>query len=566
MCQSPYQLQRILDNTCVAIVVLDNDGVCLFANQAALDLLGVDSWWNFRPLASPDISPYLQPDGRVSIEKWHELVQQARGGSHLVFEWELLRPDGSSMPTRITLTSTSEDGLLHCAIDDISDLKMAQSRLQFLAHHDPVTSLPNRHCALEHLNAWLYTQEKPASVGVISLKLVAFREFNAVYGHSMGDCLLQQVAAELSCALQPDFSLYRLVGAEYLLLVNGIFSHEELVAVCERVADLSGKKILVENIEFHLQFSLGASLAPQDSCDATMLLRQASMARDHAKRNGTQRCHIYEARIYDELLQFIHTTQSLRQALQQQEFELHFQPQIHLTTGSVTGAEALIRWNRPNHGLVSPGQFIRAAEECGLIHPLGRWILREACRQAANWSRAGWTGLKVAVNLSTVQLRQESIRKDVFDALEESGLPANCLELELTESVLLDDDNEITETLSRWKSAGIRIAIDDFGTGYSSLSYLKRLTVDKIKIDHSFIRDFLTDSQNRSIVKAVLQMAKSLKLRTVAEGIECPVVAQHLADLGCQEGQGFLYAKPMPAADFLAWLRLKNARRREDLD
>lgn len=549
------QLDRFLESTRLAIVVFAADMRCICASQAALELFGASRLQDISSPASAECSPPLQPDDQPSWQKWQQLVMQAREQGSLVFEWEFLRTDGTPLSARVNLTHSADDDIIHCSIDDITDLKLAQSRLEFLAYHDPVTSLPNRHLALEHLNQQLDRQDSPAGVGVISLEFVNFSGFNDAYGHSMGDRLLKQVAAYLSCSLPPGFRLYRMNGAEYLLLASDLDSHAGLASACQLLAYLSGHRIQIEDVDFHLDFRIGASLGPDDSLDAAKLLRQASLARDHARRDDARLFRLYEPQMNDELLRFIQTGHALRSALEQQQFELHYQPQVDLVTGAVVGAEALIRWHRPGIGLVSPGEFIGAAEETGLIRPIGRWALREACRQAVQWIDAGWPGLKIAVNLSAVQFRHESVKWDVLDALAESGLPAGLLELELTESLLLADGNQVASSLSSWKAAGIQLAIDDFGTGYSSLSYLKRLAVDKLKIDRSFIHDFLTDSQDRSIVKAILQMARSLRLSTVAEGIESIEVARHLRQLGCQVGQGFLYARPMPADEFLPWLR-----------
>lgn len=559
------QLQRILNATRLAILLIDAEGRCLRASQSALTLFAAGQAQDIRHPASPGMSPPLQADGRPSAEKWRALEQQAREQGSLVFEWELLRPDGQSLFARVNLAYLGQDGLLHCAIDDISDLKWAQSRVEFLAYHDPLTCLPNRHSALERLLELLQRgQDGPAGIGVISLELSGFRAFNDAYGHSMGDRLLRQVAGLLRRDLPQDSTLYRVAGAEYLLLQPGIGSHSGLARACEQLLGLSSQRIQVEDIEIHLQFDVGATLAPQDGNDPDRLLRHAGMARERARREGRQRFRFYEPRMSDEVLHYVQTGQALRLALERQELELHYQPQVDLQTGTVVGAEALMRWKRPGHGLVAPGHFIGAAEDSGLIRPMGRWALREACRQAASWHRAGWPGLKVAVNLSAIQFRHEGIRWDVFDALEESGLPPSCLELELTESLLLEEDCEVGTTLERWKATGIQLAIDDFGTGYCSLSYLKRLAVDKLKIDRSFVSNFLADSQDRCIVRAMLQMAYSLRIRTVAEGIEDQTVAEQLARIGCDEGQGFLYSAPLPAPEFLDWLARNELRRRAD--
>lgn len=555
LCTQPEQMRRILETTRLAIMVFDSTGNCVCASQAAMSLFGASEIQELRPLGSAGVSPPLQPDGTHSAEKWQQTLEQVRRQGSLALEWELLRCDGAPLIARVNLTHTQEDELLHCSIDDISDLKQALSRLEFLVHHDPLTSLPNRYSALKQLNQLLYQQDKPVGTGVISLKLRRFREFNDAYGHSMGDRLLKQVAIELSCALPPSFTLCRITGPEYLLVVTDVQSHADLECACEQVSGLCGRMIQVEDIGIRLHFRLGASLAPQDGSDPEKLLQQANMACEHTKQDGVEHFCLYEARMSDELLNFMQIRQRLLQALEQQEFELYYQPQLDLSSGKVIGVEALIRWNRPGHGVVAPGHFIGAAEDSGLIRPLGRWVLREACRQAAQWRTAGWTGLKVAVNLSAVQFRHQSIRWDVFDALEESQLPAECLELELTESLLLADDGGVSSTLSSWKEAGIQLAIDDFGTGYSSLSYLKRLAIDKLKIDRSFVSNLLEDEQDRYIVRAILQMAHSLKISTVAEGIEHPQIGEQLAQLGCNAGQGYLYAKPLPAAEFMAWLR-----------
>jgi diguanylate cyclase (GGDEF)-like protein len=559
-CQRPEYLRAILKVTRLAILMFGSDGECLCASQAALDLFGASCMEDLPALSSPQISPTLQSDGRTSRQKWQELLVQVRSQGSLAFEWEMLRADGSPMVARFNLTYVAEEDLLHCSIDDITDLKLAQSRLEFLAYHDPVTSLPNTNAAQEQLGRQLLRLSSPAGCGVISLGLIGFQEFNDAYGYSMGDRLLKQVASYLVCSLTTEFTVYRATGPEFLLLVAGIVSDDGLVAACQQLANLGGHRLQIEDVEFDLHFKLGASRGPQDSCDAAKLIRQASLAREHARRDESRPFRLYQTRMSDELLHGIQIRQALNSALIQQQFELYYQPQIDLTSGSVTGVEALIRWNRPGHGLIAPGAFIGAAEDSGLIRPIGRWVLREACRQSMQWASAGHENLRIAVNLSAVQFRHEGIRWDVLDALEESGLPASCLELELTESLLLADGTQVATTLSHWKSEGIQIAIDDFGTGYSSLSYLKRLSVDKLKIDRSFIHDFMTDRQDRSIVRAILQMARSLGIQTIAEGIESADVAAQLARMGCEIGQGYWFGRPLPAKEFKQWLELQQVQ------
>ena len=445
--------------------------------------------------------------------------------------------------------------------DDATNLKQARARIEFLDHYDPLTSLPNHQSALERLSEWRDgLPQRQSSLGVISMELSGFREFNDTYGYSMGDRLLKDAAASLTSLGNVDFELFRLSGPIFLFLFPGLHTQIDLNQAYSFLLDMSRSKVVIEGIELSWQFHAGATLAPHDGTDPEKLLRQASMAREQAKRNGLQRLQFYEPRMSDELARFVQTGQALQLALERRELQLYYQPQIDLASGRVVGAEALMRWNRPGHGLVAPSYFIGAAEDSGLIRPMGRWALREACQQAMDWHAAGFE-LRMAVNLSPVQFRHEGIRWDVIDALEESGLSPHSLELELTESMLLEDGDELTHTLAFWKALGIQIAIDDFGTGYASLSYLKRLSVNKLKIDRSFVSNFLHDMQDRSIVQAVLHMAHSMHMRTVAEGIEDGCVAKQLAALGCDEGQGYLYAQPMPAAEFMDWLQRQDFKR-----
>lgn len=582
----PHQLE-------IQVAVLDRAGIVVSANQAWLDMARAVPACSALPGASLPLVLEMgaDPQSRLiasgvrtmlggeqvsfttrqsittaSGERQFQLVASRlhgpdSGTGAIVTRTEL--PSVASIPegsSQLQGHKLSQNGWWQCAIDDISDRQGAQARVECLAYHDPLTALPNQYSALEQLHRLLQGETEGAAV--LSLAIAGFREFNDAYGHAMGDRLLKQVAAQLVSLLPRGAQLYRMAGPEYLLLLPGRWARAELALACAPVLELAGRRVGVEDIGFHLQLKVGATLAPQDGMEPDRLLHQAGMACQHARRDGTHRIRFYEPRMSDQLRHLVQTGQALQLALERQELELYYQPQVDLASGLVVGAEALMRWKRPGYGLVAPGQFIGAAEDSGLIRPMGRWALREACRQAVTWHQAGWPGLRVAVNLSAIQFRHEGMRWDVFDALEESDLPPDCLELELTESLLLEEDGAVSDTLADWKQAGIQFAIDDFGTGYSSLGYLKRLAVDKLKIDRSFISNFLVDDQDRCIVKAMLQMARSLRIRTVAEGIEDASIAAQLASLGCHEGQGFLYARPLSGADFIAWLSRQDLRRR----
>jgi EAL domain-containing protein (putative c-di-GMP-specific phosphodiesterase class I) len=323
--------------------------------------------------------------------------------------------------------------------------------------------------------------------------------------------------------------------------------------VCERLLASLAQPFEIQGRQVHVSSSIGIARFPQDGSEAEILMRNADTALFEAKRAGRQTYRFFEPRFNDQLQRFIQTRDALRLAPERGELVLHYQPQLDLPTGRVLGVEALVRWQRPGHGLVMPSAFIDVAEESGLIVPIGRWVLGEACRQAAAWRAAGWPSLLMAVNLSAVQFRQGQVAEDLELALAESGLEPAALDLELTES-LLQGEASIRAILVDWKARGIQLSIDDFGTGYSSLAYLKRFKVDKLKIDRSFVRDLLTDEDDRAIVRAMIELAHGLGIRTIAEGVEEAGQAEQLRAMGCDEVQGYLYAKPLPAADLVRWL------------
>ena len=313
----------------------------------------------------------------------------------------------------------------------------------------------------------------------------------------------------------------------------------------------------IDETEMAISVSVGVTMYPEDGADFGTLLRKADMAMYRAKDAGRNSYRFFNEEMNDAVIEQATLHAGLRRGLEAGQFALYYQPQIEVATGRLVGAEALIRWNHPDLGLVSPARFIPVAEETGLIVEIGDWVLREACREAARWIALGLPELRVAVNLSALQFKRGDIEKSVAGAIEASGIEPHMLELELTESILISDTENILSTVKRLKSMGVRLSIDDFGTGYSSLSYLKRFEVDTLKIDQSFIRDLATDPEDAAIVRAIIQMAHSLGLRTVAEGVENQHVLDHLRLFHCDETQGYFHARPLPAADFVAFVQAR---------
>ena len=557
--ESEERFRRLFEDTRQASV-LYQDGFFTAANRAALDLLGMErpeQLVGHTPLA---VSPAFQPDGRPSAEKATEMVGTAFAQGALAFEWELARPDGTTFLAQALVTAIHQrDGdLLHIVFSDITAQKQALERIEYLAYYDDLTGLPNRAIGHQRLHQALaaarrfHPTRQEACLAVLYLDLDRFKHVNDTYGHAAGDQLLRGLVQRLAQHLRTEDSLCRLAADEFMLILPEVVNCQavaELAGLCERILASLAEPFDLDGRRIYASLSIGVTLFPRDGEDAETLMHNADTALFEAKRAGRQTYRFFEPRMNAELTRFIQTRDALREALARQEFVLHYQPKRGLRSGRRHGVEALLRWRRPEVGLVLPGDFIDVAEESGLILPIGRWVLHEACRQAARWRAAGWPDLVVGVNLSAVQFRQGQVVADVQAALEASGLDPAGLELELTESILLQGEDALLRTLTAWKAQGIQLAIDDFGTGYSSLAYLKRFPVDKLKIDRSFVKDLLTNAEDRAIVLAIIQIARSLNLRTVAEGVDDAALAEQLKVMGCDEAQGYLYAQPLPAEE-----------------
>jgi len=436
----------------------------------------------------------------------------------------------------------------------LASRKAERLRTEHLAFHDALTHLPNRvrgqhllHQALED------TRRQRGLVGLLYLDLDKFKLVNDAHGHAIGDALLKAAAARLQACLGAGNTACRLSGDEFMAVLPRAQSSGQVVRQCEAIVASFNRPFEIENVQIFLSSSIGAALYPDHAQDAEALMRHADTALYVAKRAGENRFKVFHPDMDTRLMAHVSTRSALHLALERQEFELHYQPQIGLQHGELVGVEALIRWRRPGHALNLPGDFIAVAEESGLIVPIGAWVLQEACRQAAAWCQTGWPELKMAVNVSPVQFQSGTLVQDVKAALTASALPPRCLELELTESVLLGNEDEALRTVGQLKALGVSLSIDDFGTGYSSLSYLHRFRFDRIKIDRSFIAQLGQGADEQAIVRAIVQMARHLGLRTTAEGVENAAVVERLADIGCDEVQGFHYAQPLPATAMDRW-------------
>ena len=551
--ESEERYRMLFNNTADAILILDLAGKVIDVNDQACRQYG----YAREAFLKLHITAIDTPEDAVNAASRLALLDSQGQAS---FEALHRNAQGDTIPVEVRATRVLLDGqpAMFSLCRDISAQKMAQARIEYLAFHDELTGLPNRVMGQYRLlQALAVAQRHQTRLAVLYLDLDRFKYVNDTHGHATGDQLLKGLAQRLGQHLRAEDCLCRLSADEFMLVLPELGTGQPVTPVaqaCERLLANLAAPFDLQGRQIHASLSIGVAVYPQDGSDGETLMRNADTALYEAKRAGRATYRFFEARMNDELTRYIQTRDALREALVRQEFVLHYQPQIELTTGRVVGVEALVRWQRPGVGLVPPGAFIDVAEESGLIVPLGRWVLAEACRQAQVWRTTGWPRLAMAVNLSAVQFRERDLGPEVLAALTASGLDPAGLELELTESLLLQGEERVLATLLEWKAQGIQLSIDDFGTGYSSLAYLKRFQVDKLKIDRSFLVHLPTSGEDRAIVQAMIQIARSLNLRTIAEGVEEAAQAEQLRVMGCDEGQGYHYARPLPAADLTRWL------------
>lgn len=438
---------------------------------------------------------------------------------------------------------------------DITARKSAEEQIEYLAHHDPLTDLPNRVLLRDRfLQAQGQAARSANRVAILFLDLDHFKLVNDTLGHPIGDRLLQAVAERLRRGVRETDTISRQGGDEFVIVLPELVDPESAGSIAGKLMEQMHEPVRVNGHRLNVTFSLGIALYPDDGEDFDTLMKKADTAMYSAKEAGRNTLRFFTAAMNVEAAARLKLQNRLQRALEKEELVLYYQPQFDLASGRILGAEALLRWRDPERGLVPPGEFIPVAEDTGLIGPIGEWVIGEACRELRRWHEAGATDLTMAVNLSPVQFRRSRLVEIAARALQENRLPAECLEFELTESLLIREDAAILETLTALKGLGVKLSIDDFGTGYSSLAYLKRFNVDKLKIDQSFIRELCSNPDDEAIVSAVITMARQLRLRTVAEGVENAEQATMLRRFDCDEVQGFLFGRPMPAADFQALL------------
>ena len=465
------------------------------------------------------------------------------------------RSNGAIFPQWLSISTVRDDdgGILHyvAMFSDLTDRKAAEERAEFLARHDLLTRLPNRFLLRDRAEqAFAHAVRAETRVALLLLDLDHFKHINDSLGHPAGDALLQTFADRLRSTTRDTDTVSRQGGDEFLVLLTDIRDSDDIAPIVEKIMHTLARPCALAGQEMSLSCSVGLAVYPEDGTDFDTLIRNADAAMYNAKESGRNTFRFYSQRMNEDAVQRLDIQNRLRRALERDEFILHYQPLIDLGDNRIVGAEALIRWNCPNLGMQPPGVFIPVAEDNGLIVEIGEWVLREACRQARAWQDAGHQRLVVAVNLSPLQFTRGNLVDIARMALADSGAAPAMIELEITENVLVKDTEHVLATVRQLHAMGLRLAIDDFGTGYSSLACLRRFAVDKLKIDQSFVRDLPTDPDAGAIVRAVIQMAKSLKIAVLAEGVETADIAHDLRLLGCDYAQGYYFGRPMPADAF----------------
>ena len=556
---SPPFSGAILASMREGVLQVDNAGHIRYCNDAATHITGFPADRLIGSRAS-DLFERQEPPCPIDEAMLTRQPQRA-------IEEQLHRAGGSRIPVECYCHPLHEGPTLAGAVvtlHDISDrqareaeLRHAQDILTIQAYHDDLTGLPNRRYLTEQLEGVArMASDRGERAVVVLLDLDRFKDINDSFGHPDGDWLLQLVAGRLFQSLGPGEGLFRLGGDEYVILLEGLADLDDAGRRTHELQATLGEPFTLRDRQLKINASVGVAVTPDHGTDPEALLRNADAALHQAKKQGKGRYCLYTASLTEAATARLEVESALRRALTRSELSLHFQPQLDLETRTVRGAEALARWHHPEWGWVSPADFIPVAEETGLIEPLGAWALEEACRQAQAWRDAGLPLERMAVNVSPIQIEHGQVPATVRRALAASGLPPQCLELEVTENVFLGDAEQAGAVFQELSHLGVRLAVDDFGTGYSSLAYLKLLPMDQLKIDRSFVRDLPDDPNDTAIARAIIALGQSLGLELLAEGVETPEQEAFLRGQSGGMVQGFLYSRPLDATDFEAYLRV----------
>ena len=558
------QLRSILTYSPILVSIQDLEGRFILINPSLADVIGL----------APEEVIGKRPEelavASLADSAWKGNGEVLQSKSLVRTEGELVHPDGSKHTYLIVqypvldIDSSEPYGVCTCMLD-ITEQKAAEQRALHAAQHDPLTGLPNRALVYEFGTRLLNLAKRHGTrVCVLFFDLDRFKPINDTYGHEVGDKMLQEVANRLRSGLRSSDVIGRIGGDEFVALIDDIESDEDIRQAANHLLGLLRKPYRIGSLELRTSPSIGISLYPDNHDDVGELIRLADAAMYQAKNNGRNTYQFYTPDLYTHPERAFALEQRLRHSMTENDFELFYQPIVDTHDGSLVSVEALLRWhqNRNDHELeeiILPNEFIPAAETSGLINQLGQWAIRDACRQHETWRQQGLPAFRIAVNVSPLQFRSKHFKRDIARAIAESGIDPNCVELEVTESTVMQQVEQATRTLESLKNLGVRIALDDFGTGYSSLSHLSNLPIDKLKVDQSFIKNIETDPRSLAIAETVIALGKKLNVEVVAEGIESEEAMQLLAERECDLGQGYFIGAPMRSDDFVEWYKGLNS-------
>ena len=554
-------LKVAVDSLPIGITFCDVNGVIVYSNPAEAQMHGYEVGElvgkEARKFSTSDRSRQIAAGKLKSLGVWRrESVNVRKSGEKFAAQLTSI-PVRDSQANYLGIITTCED---------ISFRKVAEEKIHQLAYYDIVTGLPNRGMFLERLHHTLAQAHRDREkVNLIFLDLDNFKDVNDTQGHDVGDKLLRAVAQRLSGCMRDSDVLARLGGDEFVVVCPSVTLQDSVATVVQRIMAIFSDPFEVEDRQIYTSASIGIAVYPDDSQDASTLFRCADTAMYQAKNDGRAQFRFFSADLNQKILQRVALENSLRQGLEKQEFFLHYQPLWDLKTSKMSGVEVLLRWQSSDYGLMLPSTFISLLEDSGLINNVGEWVLRSACSQMREWTMTEHSELKMAVNISGKQLKHPKFLEMIKRIIQETGVDPMNLELEFTESVIMENVDNTVEIFRKLKEMGIQLSIDDFGTGYSSLNYLKHFPIDRIKIDRSFVADVNNNQSDAAIIEAIVSMAQSLSLRVVAEGVENSDQLHSLTRLGCDEVQGFYLAMPMHAEDLVEKLGTKHGKRVEKL-